>query len=219
MTAAKTKDTKGTTPSGAAYPRIDDTNLSGDHKADLFVREHSTSTGYEKDSKGTFFASRISWGSFSGYNTILQTDLDRDGYQDFVLRRSSDGAVFCGQYNALRGHGDLDGDGKADLIARQSGTDDVYLYRGTGKAGSGAFASRVKVRSGWTGYSAFDAVGDVTGDGKADFLARTSGGTLHVPGHRQGDRRDLRHKDLRRHRIPGVRHLGLKSQVSEAHRR
>ncbi|AKJ10784.1 serine protease [Streptomyces incarnatus] len=234
---------------GAAYPRIDDTNLSGDHKADLFVREHSTSTGYEKDSKGTSFASRVSWGSFSGYNTILQTALDRDGYQDFVLRRSSDGAVFWlhyipttqswsrkeiatnwstrkfivapgdvtgdylpdllsvdssgilwiypgkgdgtfaarvevgsgwGQYNSLRGHGDFDGDGKADLIARQSGTDDVYLYRGTGKSGSGAFASRVKVRSGWTGYNAFDAVGDVTGDGKADFLARTPGGTLYL---------------------------------------
>jgi secreted trypsin-like serine protease len=241
--------TKVSTYVGAAYPRIDDTNLSGDHKADLFVREHSTNTGYEKDSKGTSFASRVSWGSFSGYNTILQTDLDRDGYQDFVLRRSSDGAVFWlhyipatqswskkeifsnwstrkftvapgdvtgdylpdllsvdssgilwiypgkgdgsfsarvevgtgwGQYNSLRGHGDFDGDGKADLIARQSGTSDVYLYRGTGKAGTGAFASRIKVRSGWTGYNAFDAVGDVTGDGKADFLARTSGGTLYL---------------------------------------
>ncbi|MEV6114840.1 trypsin-like serine protease [Streptomyces sp. NPDC052109] len=234
---------------GAAYPRIDDTNLSGDHKADLFVREHSTNTGYEKDSKGTSFAARVSWGSFSGYNTILQTDLNRDGYQDFVLRRSSDGAVFWlhyvpatqswskkeifsnwasrkftvapgdvtgdylpdllsvdssgilwiypgkgdgtfsarvevgsgwGQYNSLRGHGDFDGDGKADLIARQSSTGDVYLYRGTGKSGSGAFASRIKVRSGWTGYNTLDAVGDVTGDGKADLLARTSGGTLYL---------------------------------------
>ncbi|MGW7522851.1 trypsin-like serine protease [Streptomyces sp. NPDC054783] len=234
---------------GAAYPRIDDTNLSGDHKADLFVRSQSTSTGYEKDSQGTSFGARISWGSFSGYNTILQTDLDRDGYQDFVLRRSSDGAVFWlhyipatqswskkeifsnwstrkftvapgdvtgdylpdllsvdssgnlwiypgkgdgsfaspvkvgsgwGQYNSLRGHGDFDGDGKADLIARQSSTGDVYLYRGTGTSGSGAFAARIKVRSAWTGYNAFDAVGDITGDGKADFLARNTGGTLYL---------------------------------------
>lgn len=233
---------------GAAYPRVDDTNLSGDHKADLFVRNSSTYTGYEKDSKGTSFAARVSWGSFKGYNTIVQTDLDRDGYQDFVMRRSSDGAVFWlhwipatqswgtkelfsnwstrkftvapgdvtgdylpdllsvdssgilwiypgkgdgsfasrvevgsgwGQYNSLRGHGDFDGDGKADLIARSKSNGYVYLYRGTGKAGSGAFAARVHVRT-WTGYNAFDAVGDVTGDGRADFLARTSGGTLYL---------------------------------------
>ncbi len=241
--------TKVSTYVGAAYPRLDDTNLSLDQRADLFVRNHSTSTGYEKDSSGTSFAARVSWGSFSGYNVILQTDLDRDGFQDFVLRRSSDGAVFWlhyvpatqswaktqifsgwgtrkfivapgdvtgdylpdllsvdssgylwiypgkgngtfgsrvqvgsgwGQYDSLRGHGDFTGDGRADLIARQKSTGDVYLYRGTGKAGSGAFAGRIKVRSAWTGYNAFDAVGDVTGDCKADFLARTPGGTLYL---------------------------------------
>ncbi|OAH15339.1 trypsin-like serine protease [Streptomyces jeddahensis] len=234
---------------GAAYPRIDDTNLSGDHRADLFVRLASTGTGYEKDSKGTSFATRTSLGSFKGTNVVLQTDLNRDGYQDFVERRSSDGAVFWAhyipasgtvsvdqifgnwktrtrivapgdvtgdalpdllsvdssgilwiypgkgngtfstrvqvgsgwnQYNSLRGHGDFTGDGKADLIARSKSTGDVYLYKGTGKSGSGAFSGRIKVRSSWTGYNAFDAVGDVTGDGKADFLARTSGGTLYL---------------------------------------
>ena len=237
------------TYAGAAYPRVDDTNLSGDHRADVFVRRASDNTGYELDSKGTSFAARISWGSFAGTNLILQTDLNRDGYQDFVVRRSSDGNVFWmhyvpatdswsntqiagnwktrtaivapgdvtgdaladllsvdsggalwiypgkgngtfagavkvgsgwGQYNSLRAHGDLTGDGRADLIARQSSTGDVYLYKGNGTSGSGAFAGRIKVRSAWTGYNAFDAVGDITGDGKADFLARTSGGTLYL---------------------------------------
>ncbi|GAA2908506.1 hypothetical protein GCM10011428_23340 [Streptomyces violaceus] len=46
---------------GAAYPRLDDTNISGDHKADLWVRNASTKTGYSKDSKGTSFAARESW--------------------------------------------------------------------------------------------------------------------------------------------------------------
>jgi hypothetical protein len=83
------------------------------------------------------------------------------------------------QYNSVRGHGDFTGDGKADLIARSKTGSYVYLYKGTGKTGSEAFSSRIKVRT-WSSYNAFDAVGDVTGDGKADFLARTSGGTLYL---------------------------------------
>ncbi|MFJ1966057.1 trypsin-like serine protease [Streptomyces massasporeus] len=229
---------------GAAYPRVDDANLSGDSKADLWVRNASTKTGYSKDSTGTSFAGRQSWGNWNGVNVVLQTDLDRDGYQDLVYRRSSDGDVFWAsgrtgttkqiadnwktrtrivtpgdvtgdylpdllsvdsagvlwiypgkgngtfasrvkvgsgwnQYNSVRGKGDFNGDGKTDLIARSTSGSYLYLYKGTGKAGSGAFSARVKVRT-WDGYNAFDAPGDVTGDGKADFLARTPGGTLYL---------------------------------------
>ncbi|GAA2238385.1 hypothetical protein GCM10010104_36790 [Streptomyces indiaensis] len=229
---------------GAAYPRVDDANLSGDSKADLWVRNASTKTGYSKDSTGTSFAARQSWGNWDGVNVVLQTDLDRDGYQDLVYRRSSDGDVFWAsgrtgttkqiadnwktrtriitpgdvtgdylpdmlsvdsagvmwiypgkgngtfatrvqvgsgwnQYNSVRGKGDFNGDGKTDLIARAKSGSALYLYKGTGKAGSGAFSARVKVRT-WDGYNAFDAPGDVTGDGKADFLARTPGGTLYL---------------------------------------
>ncbi|WP_405589045.1 trypsin-like serine protease [Streptomyces sp. NBC_01092] len=233
---------------GAAYPRIEDTNISGDHRADMWLRNASTKTGYSKDSNGTTFAARESWGDWSGVNVVLQTDLDRDGYQDLVFRRSSDGAMFWAHfvpstetwatktlfsnwktrtrivapgdvtgdyrpdllsvdsagalwiypgngngtfatpvksgtgfnsYNSLRGHGDFTGDGKADLIARSSSGGYIYLFKGTGKAGTGAFATRVKVRT-WSTYTGFDAVGDVTGDGKADFLARNSSGTLYL---------------------------------------
>ncbi|GHC65637.1 hypothetical protein GCM10010309_29000 [Streptomyces violaceochromogenes] len=233
---------------GAAYPRLDDTNISGDHKADLWVRNASTKTGYSKDSNGTSFAARESWGNWDGVNVVLQTDLDRDGYQDLVYRRSSDGDLFWthyvissgtwstkqiadnwktrtriitpgdvtgdyrpdllsvdsagvmwiypgngngtfaprvqvgsgwNQYNSVRGKGDFNGDGKTDLIARSTSGSAIYLYKGTGKAGTGAFSARVKVRT-WADYNAFDAPGDVTGDGKADFLARTPGGTLYL---------------------------------------
>ncbi|MEV5429860.1 trypsin-like serine protease [Streptomyces sp. NPDC052701] len=234
---------------GAAYPRIDDTNLNGDHRADLWVRNAATRTGYSKNSTGTAFATRESWGGWDGVNTVLQTDLDRDGYEDLVYRVGATGDVHWthyvpasgtwatkqladnwktrtrivtpgdvtgdylpdllsvdsagdlwiypgkgngtfaarvkagsgwNQYNSLRGHGDFTGDGKTDLITRSKSNGDLYLYKGTGKSGTGAFSTRVKVRSAWTGYNAFDAVGDITGDGRADFLARTPGGTLYL---------------------------------------
>ncbi len=237
---------------GAAYPQVDDANMSyTDGKADLFVRNASTKTGYEKDSKGTSFGARQSLGNWTGVNTVLQTDLDRDGVQDFVYRVASTGDVYWmhyvrstevwtekqiydnwktrtrivtpgdltgdylpdllsvdsggklwlypgkgngsfaartqvgsgsgwNQYNTLRGKGDFNADGKADVIARNRSTGAVYLYKGTGKTSS-PFSARVKVRT-WsnTTYNAFDAIGDVNGDSKADFLARTPGGTLYL---------------------------------------
>ncbi|MCL7427380.1 trypsin-like serine protease [Streptomyces sp. YS415] len=236
---------------GATYPRVDDTNLSGDHRADLWVRNASTKTSYEKDSLGTSFGGRESWGNWGAYNVVLQNDLNRDGYQDLLVRRSSDGDVFWkhwvpvsgswattkvadnwktrtrivipgdvtgdylpdmlsvdsagklwlypgkgngtfasrvqvgsgtgwSQYDVLVGHGDFSGDGRADLIVRTRSNGAVYVYKGTGSA-SAPFSSRVKVRTWSTStYNKVATVGDVTGDGRADLLARTPGGTLYL---------------------------------------
>lgn len=64
---------------GAAYPRVDDTNVSGDHKADLWVRNASTKTGCSKDSNGSSFAARASWGSWSGADLVLHARDPRQG--------------------------------------------------------------------------------------------------------------------------------------------
>ncbi|WP_416977007.1 trypsin-like serine protease [Streptomyces sp. T028] len=237
---------------GAAYAQVDDASMSyTDAKADLFVRNASTKTAYEKDSKGTSFGARQSLGNWGAVNLVLQADLDRDSVQDLVYRVAATGDVYWlhyvwsteswsekqifdnwktrtriltpgdltgdylpdlvsvdssgkawlypgkgngsfssrvqigtgtgwNQYNLLRGKGDFNGDGLADMIARNKSTGAIYLYKGTGKASS-PFSARVKVRT-WsnTTYNAFDAIGDITGDGKADFLARTPGGTLYL---------------------------------------
>ncbi|OPG03613.1 serine protease [Streptomyces sp. GKU 895] len=127
-------------------------DLTGDYKPDLVsVDSAGKAWLYPGNGDGTF-AARKQIGTGTGWNS----------------------------YNMVRGKGDFNGDGKADLIARNKSNGALYLYKGTGKA-SAPFAARVKVRT-WsnTTYNAFDAVGDVTGDGKADFLARTPGGTLYL---------------------------------------
>ncbi|MGY5013840.1 trypsin-like serine protease [Streptomyces sp. 900105755] len=139
---------------------------------------------------------------FSGWKTrkaiVIPGDLTGDYLPD-VLSEDSAGVLWLypgkgngtfaapvkvgggwSQYNQLRGVGDFNGDGKADLLARRSSGGDLYLYKGTGKSGTGLFSARVKVRSGWTGFNTLAAVGDLTGDGKADLVARTTGGTLYL---------------------------------------
>lgn len=233
---------------GAVQPRINDTDISRDGKADL-VAKTSAGASYAFASKGTGFNSRANAPiSFKNYNTVVQADMERDGYQDYILRASGSGNVFLGhrtatrtsysyvqigtnwstrrailvpgdltgdgipdvlsetsdgkvwiysgkgngllnapvaagsgwnKYNLIVGHGDFSNDGKADVFARDAKTGELYLLQGTGKA-SAPFLDPVAVRGGWNGYNAVVAAGDVTGDGRADLLARTPSGALFL---------------------------------------
>ncbi|QNP64673.1 FG-GAP repeat domain-containing protein [Streptomyces genisteinicus] len=79
-------------------------------------------------------------------------------------------------FDKLTGAGDLNGDGKADLLARdKAGV--LWLYKGTGNAAA-PFAARTQVGGGWQTFGELTGAGDVSGDGKADLLARDKAGVL-----------------------------------------
>ena len=180
------------TYAGAIDARVDDTDLSGDGLGDMFARTPA-GTGYEYDSKGSTLGARQSLDDWSGLNLVRQADLNRDGYQDFLLRTTG-GTLYWDHYNPAKGSatatsfgggwsamkaitvpGDLTGDGFADLYTVDT-AGKAYLYAGNGKGGFGA---RHQVATGWKTYGAnVFGRGDLTGDGRADLLARDSSGAL-----------------------------------------
>ena len=76
--------------------------------------------------------------------------------------------------------GDLTGDGRPDVIARdRSGY--LWLYPTTGPlTGHSGWGQRRRYGSGWNAMSAVLGVGDWTGDGLADLLARNAAGELRL---------------------------------------
>ncbi|MDT9686488.1 VCBS repeat-containing protein [Streptomyces sp. TRM76323] len=131
-----------------------------------------------------------STGGWTGARVHFPSSLDGNGHADLLevyrghlynFERAEGGVHSLGRgwdaFNTLTGPGDLTGDGKGDLLARTTGGT-LYLYRGDGKGY--AFSGRVSVGTGWGAYNALAGAGDITGDGRADLLARTPGGTLYL---------------------------------------
>jgi hypothetical protein len=124
-------------------------------------------------------------------------DLDRDGHEDVVARQSSNGdlwfypgtgtalgtrKVIGTGWNSVReitGIRDFDRDGYPDVLAAGSSDGKLYLY--PGRAGA-VLGTRVLVgNGGWTTMSELAGVGDFTGDGYPDLVARlTSTGVLYL---------------------------------------
>ncbi|MFJ3902042.1 N-acetylmuramoyl-L-alanine amidase [Streptomyces sp. NPDC090025] len=174
--------------------------VSGSNRYDVIARDASgVLWQYQGSGSATApFLTRYRVGSgWGGYDTVSpMTALRADGVGDLVAREGN-GTLWYYQgsgnasapyrprlkvgtgwnaYDRLLGVRDVTGDGKADLIAREkSGA--LWLYKGTGNPAA-AFAARTRIGGGWQVYDRLVSVGDATGDGKADLLAREPSGTL-----------------------------------------
>ncbi|GAA2383197.1 hypothetical protein GCM10010420_01530 [Streptomyces glaucosporus] len=186
----------GWSPKVTAVPFGD---LNGDGCNDVLVRmADGTLRGYQPGCGKALTTSTpyTSLGSgWGAYNVLTSPgDITGDGRADLIARKSSTGDVYLfaatstgklkagvkirskWTYTHIVGAGDLDGDGHGDLLAR---TKDGTLYRYDGTA-SGQFGSRVVVFTKWGGsYNAIVGAGDITGDGKADLVARDTSGNLY----------------------------------------
>lgn len=64
---------------------------------------------------------------------------------------------------------DFNGDWNTDVLARVAASGQLRQYPGTGR---GTFGAAATIGSGWNGFDALETVGDFSGDGHGDVIAR-----------------------------------------------
>ncbi|MFF3321890.1 N-acetylmuramoyl-L-alanine amidase, partial [Streptomyces sp. NPDC002889] len=143
------------------------------------------------------FNHRIAWVSASDVQALTTPASDPGTTRFNALGRDSGGSLYQYQgtgsatapfysryrvgggwqiYNAITDLGTLRADGTGDVVARDtSGT--LWYYRASGNKNA-PFRGRVKVGTGWGGFTILTGTGDLTGDAKADMIARDTAGSL-----------------------------------------
>ncbi|WP_030615761.1 FG-GAP-like repeat-containing protein [Streptomyces fulvoviolaceus] len=184
-------------PSGTVAVPFGD--MGSDRCAEMLIRMPNGELRRYAGKCGTPYApssSHTSLGTgWNAYNVLTAPgDLTGDGRTDLLARKASTGDIYLfandgagklkagvkirtwSTYKKIVGAGDLNGDGFGDVLALdKAGT--LWRYDGTG---TGQVKERVKVFSDWgASYNAIVGVGDITGDGRNDLVARDTAGNLY----------------------------------------
>jgi hypothetical protein len=172
--------------------------LKANGTGDLVARDNAGVLWYYRgtgDSKAPFATRTRIGGGWNIYDRIVGAgDITGDGHPDLVARDTAGVLwVYRGTgrtdaplanrtricagwqgYNQLIAAGDITGDGHPDLLARDT-AGVLWYYPGTGEAAT-PYANRVRIGGGWQGYTSIVGIGDMTGKGHQDLVARDAAG-------------------------------------------
>jgi gliding motility-associated-like protein len=197
----------GASPSGVAIGDLNgdgklDISVANAADNTVSVFQNTSVTGSITKSS---FANKIDLPTGAGPRSLAIGDLDNDGRVDLAVANSAGNTVsvihnlstnsllntdsFRPKVDFVTGNlpnsvaiGDLDGDGKFDLAVANNASNTVSVLRNTSAIGvisSASFASKIDFTSGAQPYSV--AIGDLDGDGKADFaVANNTSNTVSV---------------------------------------
>jgi hypothetical protein len=174
-------------------------NWDGVAGTDLIARDAATGALwlYSGNGAGGIRQSRTIGAGWQVFSHIFSPgDWDGDGHPDLLATVRSDGTLRLyrgngtggllgsrvigrgwGGLDGLMTTGDFDGNASPDFLARNRANGQLLLYRSNG---SGGFAPTQVVGAGWNGFTGLLGVGDWSGDGHSDVLARLGDGTLRM---------------------------------------
>ncbi|WP_329274266.1 FG-GAP-like repeat-containing protein [Streptomyces sp. NBC_00691] len=163
-------------------------DMNGDRRADAILRDAAGRLWFMSGNGTGRLVGSGGWKAFDAL--VRHGDFSRDGREDVIAREKATGKLWLypgtgsggfgarkligsGGWNSLgqlAAFGDLSGDGRSDLLAVEKATGRLWLYPGTASGGLGA--RKLIGAGGWNSLNALVGAGDMTGDSRADLIAR-----------------------------------------------